>query len=155
MGPSRFFERETRARHTTISEAGICARLGKELSGRIASLQDFARPFKDDNSNLANTITRQIVEDSETVFEMRVTEYFTEVVFTEANAVHLGHRVSVMAISGFRPASTPNSSSSVPRRLCKGMIAAIFGMCGIHKRDRSGDADFSNPALLRQRCWRP
>jgi hypothetical protein len=65
--------------------------LGRELSARIPSLQAFAGPFRDENSNLSKTIVREIIEDSETAFEIRVTECLTEVVFREADALDLGH----------------------------------------------------------------
>jgi len=66
-------------------------KLGKRLSGRIPSLQAFANPFRDDNSNLSKTIVREIVEDTEQAFEMRVTECVTEIVFREADALDLGY----------------------------------------------------------------
>ncbi len=66
-------------------------KLGKRLSGRIPSLQVFANPFRDENSNLSKTIVREIVEDTEQAFEMRVTACVTEVVFREADALDLGY----------------------------------------------------------------
>lgn len=66
-------------------------KLGKRLSGRIPSLQVFANPFRDENSNLSKTIVREIVEDNEKAFEIRITQCLTEIVFREASALDLGY----------------------------------------------------------------
>ena len=65
--------------------------LGKRLSGRIPSLRVFAEPFRDENSNLSKTIVREIVEDTENVFEIRITACVEEIVFREADASDLGY----------------------------------------------------------------
>jgi hypothetical protein len=65
-------------------------KLGKQLSGRISSLKDFAEPFKNPNSNLHQTIVHRIIEDNEKMFEIRITECLTEIVFREADARELG-----------------------------------------------------------------
>lgn len=65
--------------------------LGRQVSGRITSLQAFARPFKDDNSNLSKTLVREIVEDNDKVFELRVTECLAHAVFKQVDALDLGY----------------------------------------------------------------
>lgn len=65
--------------------------LGKRLSGRINSMHAFAGPFRNANSGVGKTIVREIVEDSEHAFEMKITECLTEIVFREANALDLGY----------------------------------------------------------------
>lgn len=65
--------------------------LGKRLSGRIRSLNAFAGPFRDENSGMGTTIVREIVEDSDNAFEIRITACLTEVVFKEADAMDLGY----------------------------------------------------------------
>jgi hypothetical protein len=66
-------------------------KLGKRLSDRISSLQVFADPFRNETSNLSKTIVREIIEDSDTAFEIRITECLTEIVFREADALDLGY----------------------------------------------------------------
>ena len=66
-------------------------KLGKRLSGRIRSIQVFAGPFKDENSGVGRTIVREIVEDSDQAFEMRITSCLAEIVFREADAQDLGY----------------------------------------------------------------
>jgi hypothetical protein len=65
--------------------------LGKRLSSRIDSMKTFAGPFRDENSGVGQTIIREIIEDNETTFEMKITECLTEVVFRKANALDLGY----------------------------------------------------------------
>lgn len=65
--------------------------LGKKLSPRIPSLKEFAKPFRDETSNLSKTIVREIVEDSDNAFELRITECLEETVFREADARDLGY----------------------------------------------------------------
>ena len=65
--------------------------LGKRLSHRIDSMHTFAGPFRDTESRVGQTIVRDIVEDNENVFEMRITECLTEKVFREAGALDLGY----------------------------------------------------------------
>lgn len=65
--------------------------LGKRLSDRIPSLKVFADPFRDENSNLSKTLVREIVEDNDNAFEIKVTECLEEIVFREADAAHLGY----------------------------------------------------------------
>lgn len=72
------------------SHAGA-VQMGKRMSARMASLQAFARMFKDENSYLSKTIVREIVEDTDRVFEMRVIECLAHVVFKYANALDLGY----------------------------------------------------------------
>ena len=64
--------------------------LGKRLSSRIDSMKTFAGPFRDENSRVGRTIVREIIEDSDTAFEMKITECLTEKVFREADALDLG-----------------------------------------------------------------
>ena len=66
-------------------------KMGKQLSGQIKSLDTFAGPFRDENSNLGKTIVREIVEDSENAFEIRITACVEEIVFRDANAQDLGY----------------------------------------------------------------
>lgn len=66
-------------------------KLGKRLSGRIPSLKVFADPFRDERSNLSKTIVREIIEDNDAAFEIRITECLEEVVFREADALDLGY----------------------------------------------------------------
>ena len=66
-------------------------KLGKRLSSRIQTLQVFAGPFRSETSGVGRTITREIVEDSETAFEMKITECLAEMVFREADALDLGY----------------------------------------------------------------
>lgn len=66
-------------------------KMGKQLSGQIKSLDTFAGPFRDENSNLGKTIVREIVEDSEKAFEIRITACVEEIVFRDANAQDLGY----------------------------------------------------------------
>ena len=66
-------------------------KLGKRLSGRIRSMRVFAGPFRDENSGVGRTIVREIVEDSDEAFEMRITECLAEIVFKEADALDLGY----------------------------------------------------------------
>jgi hypothetical protein len=65
--------------------------LGKRLSPRIDSMKTFAGPFRDENSGVGRTIVREIIEDNETAFEMKITECLTEIVFRKADAVDLGY----------------------------------------------------------------
>jgi len=65
--------------------------LGKRLSSRIPSLKAFAGPFRDENSGVGRGIVREIVEDTESAFEMRITACLTEIVFREADALDLGY----------------------------------------------------------------
>jgi hypothetical protein len=65
--------------------------LGKRLSPRIDSMKNFAGPFRDENSRVGQTIVREIIEDSETTFEMKVIGCLTEVVFRKADALDLGY----------------------------------------------------------------
>jgi len=65
--------------------------LGRRLSDRINSMHTFAGPFRNPDSGVGRTIVREIVEDNENVFEMRITECLTEKVFREANALDLGY----------------------------------------------------------------
>lgn len=65
--------------------------LGKRLSPRIDSMRTFAGPFRDPNSGVGQTIIREIIEDSDTAFEMKITECLTEVVFRKADAQDLGY----------------------------------------------------------------
>lgn len=65
--------------------------LGKRLSSRIDSMKTFAGPFRDEDSRVGRTIVREIIEDTDTVFEMKVTECLTEKVFREADATDLGY----------------------------------------------------------------
>lgn len=64
--------------------------LGKQLAERIPSLQAFAGPFRNETSSVGRTIVREIVEDSATAFEMKITSCLEEMVFREAGAAHLG-----------------------------------------------------------------
>jgi len=65
--------------------------LGKRISPRIDSMRTFAGPFRDENSGVGRTIVREIIEDTDTAFEMKITECLTEVVFREADAQDLGY----------------------------------------------------------------
>lgn len=65
--------------------------LGERLSDRIDSMNTFAGPFRDTNSGVGRTIVREIVEDSEHAFEMKITECLTETVFKEMDALDLGY----------------------------------------------------------------
>ena len=65
--------------------------LGKQLSNRITSLEVFADPFRSESSNLSKIIVREIVEDTENAFEIRVTGCVDEIIFREANALELGY----------------------------------------------------------------
>jgi hypothetical protein len=65
--------------------------LGKRLSPRIKSLRAFAGPFRDENSGVGQTIIREIIEDSESAFEMKITECLTEVIFRKSDALDLGY----------------------------------------------------------------
>ena len=65
--------------------------LGKRLSGRIKSMNVFAGPFRNENSGVGRTIVREVVEDTENAFEMRITSCLTEIVFREADALDLGY----------------------------------------------------------------
>jgi len=65
--------------------------LGKRLSGRIDSMHTFAGPFRNENSGVGKTIVREVVEDSKHVFEMKITECLTEVVFREMDALDFGY----------------------------------------------------------------
>jgi len=65
--------------------------LGKRLSGRIRSMRAFAGPFRDENSGVGRTIVREIVEDTDNAFEMRITSCVEEMVFREADALDLGY----------------------------------------------------------------
>lgn len=65
--------------------------LGRRLAGRIPSLDVFAAPFRNEDSNLAHTLVRDIVEDSEQAFEMRITECLVAKVFAKADARDLGY----------------------------------------------------------------
>ena len=65
--------------------------LGKRLSSRIDSMRTFAGPFRDETSRVGQTIVREIIEDSDTAFEMKITECLTEVIFRKADAQDLGY----------------------------------------------------------------
>lgn len=65
--------------------------LGRRLSSRIDSMKTFAGPFRDENSRVGKTIVREIIEDSDTAFEMKITECLTETIFREADALDLGY----------------------------------------------------------------
>ena len=66
-------------------------KLGKQLSGQISSLKTFANPFRDENSNLSKTIVREVVEDTDKAFALRITACVEEIVFWEADAPDLGY----------------------------------------------------------------
>jgi len=57
--------------------------------------------FRDANSGVGQTIVREIVEDSQYAFEMKITECLTEIVFREANAPDLGYACVCHADFGF------------------------------------------------------
>lgn len=82
--------------------------MGKRLSGRIPSLKAFANPFRDDNSNLSKTIVREIIEDSDTAFEIQITECLTEIVFKEADALDIGYACVCHADFGLPLGINPN-----------------------------------------------
>lgn len=65
--------------------------LGRRLSDRIDSMHTFAGPFRNPDSGVGRTIVREIIEDNEGVFEMRITGCLTERVFREADACDLGY----------------------------------------------------------------
>ena len=65
--------------------------LGKRLSGRIKDMKTFAGPFRNENIGVGRTIVREIIEDNEKVFEMKITQCLTEEVFREADARDLGY----------------------------------------------------------------
>lgn len=65
--------------------------LGKRLSPRIDSMKTFAGPFRDEKSGVGQTIVREIIEDNESAFEMKISECLTEVVFRKADALDLGY----------------------------------------------------------------
>ena len=65
--------------------------LGKRLSGRITNMKTFAGPFRNESSGVGRTIVREIIEDNEKVFEMKITQCLTEEVFREADARDLGY----------------------------------------------------------------
>jgi len=65
--------------------------LGKRFSNKITNMNTFAKPFRDENSNVGHTIVREIIEDNEKVFEMKITECLTEEIFREADACDLGY----------------------------------------------------------------
>jgi len=65
--------------------------LGQRLSSRIDTMETFAAPFRNADSGVGQTIVREIIEDTETVFEMRVTECLTERIFRELDALDLGY----------------------------------------------------------------
>ena len=65
--------------------------LGKRFSNRITDMNTFAGPFRNKNSGVGKTIVREIVEDNDKVFEMKITKCLTEEVFREANAQDLGY----------------------------------------------------------------
>lgn len=65
--------------------------LGERLSDRIDSMRTFGQPFRDENSGVGHTIVREIIEDNDTAFEMKVTECLTEQIFREAGALDLGY----------------------------------------------------------------
>jgi hypothetical protein len=53
-------------------------------------MNSFAGPFRNPDSRVGQTIVREIVEDNDRVFEMKITECLTEKVFREAGALDLG-----------------------------------------------------------------
>lgn len=65
--------------------------LGQRLSRRIKDLHTFAGPFRNDNATIQQTIVRDIIEDSENAFEMKITECLTEQVFRDSDALDLGY----------------------------------------------------------------
>ena len=65
--------------------------LGKRLSNKIDSLNTFAVPFRNEKSGVGRTIDREIVQDNDKVFEMKITKCLTEIVFREAGATDLGY----------------------------------------------------------------
>ena len=67
------------------------AALGQRLSSRIDTMEKFAAPFRDADSGVGHTIVREIIEDNETVFEMKITECLTERIFRELDALDLGY----------------------------------------------------------------
>ena len=66
-------------------------KLGQRLSSRIPDIKTFADPFRNENSSVGRTIVREIIEDTDQAFEMKITECLTEIVFREANALDLGY----------------------------------------------------------------
>ena len=65
--------------------------LGKKLSERITDINTFAGPFRNENSGVGRTIVREIIEDNDKVFEMKITQCLVEEVFREADACDLGY----------------------------------------------------------------
>ncbi len=74
--------------------------LGKRLSRRIKNLHTFAGPFRNDDANIQQTIVREVIEDNETAFEMKITECLTEQVFRKADALDLGYACVCIADFG-------------------------------------------------------
>jgi len=60
-------------------------------------LSTFAGFFKDPGPFMANCLTKEIVEDSDKAFEIKVTECLWAKTFREADASELGHRCICMA----------------------------------------------------------
>lgn len=85
IGPQRLLELLKKASYAEN------VALGKRFSQRIDSMHTFARPFRDENSQVGKSIVREIIEDNESVFEMKVTECLTEVVFRESGMPDLGY----------------------------------------------------------------
>lgn len=65
--------------------------LGRRFSGEIDSMDAFVDPFRDPDSFVGKSIVREIVTDTDTVFEMKITECVAEKVFSEEGATDLGY----------------------------------------------------------------
>jgi len=65
--------------------------LGKKISDRITNMEIFVAPFRNESSRVGHTIVREIIEDNQKVFEMKITQCLTEEVFREAEALDLGY----------------------------------------------------------------
>lgn len=63
----------------------------KNLPSR--ELKDFTQFFKNPNPFQANTLTMEIVQDSDKVFEMRFSECLWAKIFKEANAADIGFKL--------------------------------------------------------------
>jgi hypothetical protein len=79
--------------HELLKKASYAenVKLGQRLSGRIPDMKTFAGPFRNENSGVGRTIVREIIEDTDQVFEMKITECLTEIIFRETGAQDLGY----------------------------------------------------------------
>jgi hypothetical protein len=81
-----------------VVQKAVLDHLQKRVAAQVKSLPkrelaDFTQNFKSQDPFNINTWTKEIIQDTDTVFEMRVSECLWAKAFREANAADLGFKI--------------------------------------------------------------